>query len=52
MYIDAGSGSMLFQAVAAILISGIVFSRQIAGKIKKLFTRNKQKDDQSPTNKA
>ena len=25
MYIDAGSGSMLFQAAAAIIISGMVF---------------------------
>jgi hypothetical protein len=52
MYIDAGSGSMLFQAAVAILISGMVFFRQIAAKIKKIFTRREQKDDQSPENKA
>ena len=45
MYIDAGSGSMLFQAAAAIIISGMVFYRQIINSIKKLFIRKKNRND-------
>jgi hypothetical protein len=45
MYIDAGSGSMLFQALAALLISGAVFYRQILNSLKKLFIRKKENDD-------
>ena len=52
MYIDAGSGSMLFQAVAVILISGMVFCRQILNAVKKVFVRREKKDDQSPGSEA
>jgi hypothetical protein len=45
MYIDAGSGSMLFQALAALLISGVVFYRQILNSLKNLFIRKKENDD-------
>ena len=45
MYIDAGSGSMLFQALAALLISGVVVYRQILNSLKKLFIRKKENDD-------
>ena len=45
MYIDAGSGSMLFQAVAALLISGLVFFRQIVNTVKNLLKRNKKHDE-------
>lgn len=45
MYIDAGSGSMLFQAVAAILISGLVFFSQIVNAVKNLLKRNKKHDE-------
>ena len=45
MYIDAGSGSMLFQAVAALLISGLVFFRQIVNTVKILLKRNKKHDE-------
>jgi len=31
MYIDAGTGSMILQAGAAIFFTGIVFFRQITG---------------------
>ena len=31
MYIDAGTGSMILQAAAAIFFTGAVFFRQIAG---------------------
>ena len=45
MYIDAGSGSMLFQTVAAILISGLVFFSQIVNAVKNLLKRNKKHDE-------
>lgn len=39
MYIDAGSGSMLLQAAAAIVFGMLVFSRQIFGWIKRKIFR-------------
>jgi len=41
MYIDGGTGSMLFQAVAVGFFSCLVFSRQIISKLKKLLSREK-----------
>ena len=52
MYIDAGSGSMLFQALAAILISGMVFFRQIFNAVRNLFVRRKKDDDKQSGNEA
>ena len=40
MYIDGGTGSMLFQAVAVGFFSCLVFSRQIIYKLKQLFLRD------------
>lgn len=37
MYIDGGTGSMLLQAAAALVFSGLLFFRQIVGWMKKLF---------------
>lgn len=40
MYIDGGTGSMLFQAVAVGFFSCLVFSRQIISRLKQLFLRD------------
>lgn len=39
MYIDAGTGSMLLQAAAAVVFGFLVFFRQISGWIKRKIFR-------------
>jgi len=39
IYIDPGSGSLLFQALLSSLLTGLVFIKRITMFIKSLFTR-------------
>jgi hypothetical protein len=39
IYIDPGSGSLLFQALLSSLLTGVVFFKKITTYIKGLFTR-------------
>ena len=42
-YIDPGMGSMLIQAIVAVLVAGGIFWRNILYMFKKLFKKGKRK---------
>ena len=44
MYIDAGTGSMLVQALAAAFFTFIIFFKQIINAVKRLFSRKGKND--------
>ncbi len=47
MYIDAGTGSMLLQAGAAVFFTVVVYFRQILNWFRNLGTREGQQDTQT-----
>ncbi|MFI5151878.1 MAG: hypothetical protein ACHQET_01010 [Chitinophagales bacterium] len=46
MYIDPGSGSYLVQMIIAGILAGLFYFKNLWGRFKSLFSRNK-KDDPS-----
>ncbi len=48
IYIDPGSGSLVFQAVLSSVLTGVVFFKKIVASVKYRFSRR----EKSPENEA
>lgn len=50
-YLDPGTGSMILQAVGAVLVTCLVFFQGLRQRIKSFFMRGKKNGDKTEANK-
>lgn len=51
-YLDPGTGSMILQAVGAVLVTCLVFFQGLRQRIKSFFMRSKKSGDSTEADKA